>query len=155
MKFADRSETDVDAENSLGYLLTSPASHSVEARQMGKKGGEPRSEPGSSLFGQLGPVLCTARALDAPELVFGHLRFRLRDVNNLMTPVFSARLVRVWGEGCPAMSTRFREDRDDQVGLVCRYQVPVLSFVTGLAAWFAFLGLLRRSSFGLGGRSVR
>jgi hypothetical protein len=154
MKFADRSETNVDAENSLGYLLTSPTSHSVEARQMGKQGGEPRPEPGSSLPGQFCPVFCSTRALDTSKLVFGDLRCRLRDVNNLMTPVFAARLVRVRRQRCAAMSARLREDRDDQVGLIGRYQVPVLPFVAGLTTWFALLGLLWRSSLGLGRRSI-
>jgi hypothetical protein len=44
MELADRSKTDVNPEDRLGDFLTTPASYSMETRQMGKKCGEPGSK---------------------------------------------------------------------------------------------------------------
>ena len=44
MELADRSQTDVDPENRLGDFLATPASYSVETRQVGKESGEPGPE---------------------------------------------------------------------------------------------------------------
>jgi len=88
------------------------------------------------------------------KLVLGDLGFGLRNIDDLMSPILAARMVRVRREICAATATRFREDRDHHIGLLGGYQISVGSLVTRLAAWFAFLGFHGRPSLRFGSRSV-
>jgi len=154
MKFADGSQTDVNGENSLGYFPAAPASYSVQTRQMGKQCGEPWPETRSSRFGELRPGLCPARAPDALKVVFGDFRFGLRNINDLMTPIFAGRMVGIRGQQCAATITCVWKHWDYLVDIFGRYQVPVGPLVTRLAAGIALLGFHRGASFGLGSRSI-
>ncbi len=91
MELADGSETDVNPENGLGYFLTTSPAHSVQAREMGRKGRDPWAEAGPNRLRSLAPIVCSARAPDAMKAVFGDFRFGLRNINDLMSPILAVR----------------------------------------------------------------
>jgi len=90
------------------------------------------------------------------KVVFGDFRFGLRNIEDLMTPIFSRRLVgiRFAGESRAALVTRFRKHGDHFIHLIGRYQVPVGPLVTGLAAALALLRFHGTASLRLGSRSI-
>jgi hypothetical protein len=89
------------------------------------------------------------------KLVLGDLGFGFRNIDDLMSPILAARMVGVSREICAATATRFREDRDHQLGLFGGYQISVASFVARLPAGLALLGFHGRPSLRFGSRSVR
>jgi hypothetical protein len=84
------------------------------------------------------------------EVVFGDFRLGLRNINDLMSPILTGRLVGVQTERFSAMIARFGKHMDELIYLFGRYQISVGTLVTRLAAWLALLGLLRRPSLGFG-----
>jgi hypothetical protein len=90
------------------------------------------------------------------KMVFGDFLFGLRNIEDLMTPIFSVGLVgiRFPGEDCAAMITRIRKHGDHFVDFFDWYQVPVGPLVTGLSAGFALLGFHWTPSLRLGSRSI-
>jgi hypothetical protein len=157
MKLAHRSETDVDPEDRLGDFLTTPPSDSVQPREMGQKRRKPGAETGPSHVRDFAPILCPTGASDAMKLVFGDLRFGLWNIHDLMAPILAGRLIgtRFLGQDFTTIIARFRKHRDHAVDFFDRYQIPVGSLVTRLAASLTLLGFHRTPCFGLGRRSIR